>query len=374
MKRTIRTTTLLALLVMATPLVASSLSVVPLAKALQNPELAKADRTSKDFWDAANAVREVLLNQPKAFTPIGKDNKGEPVAPELDAEQERFCTRLSQLARYRDTRVGKLFFRALESTPGVENLPDNARTAEVTVRWPVVVKEYTSHIRVRVAARRVGETWLISEFAVSVEGAAAAPIGGMAPYFSNGPINPLLLDAEPIDYLVGRNPDDRTKPESERAPFDYNGALDRVFETEEGAYAKMVEALLEATKPDVSVGDRIKALRPYLATNPQRTELAKAGNDPDGSVKFWKEMRAQFEKAATAPMPSSVPKLTDSAVHLRYQLLVEGELVAGATQALRLRNGKVAPRGRLSDEEVTQIQKDIKEEEAHDEQGDASGN
>ena len=73
-------------------------------------------------------------------------------------------------------------------------------------------------------------------------------------------------------------------------------------------------------------------------------------------------------------MPSSVPKLTDSAVHLRYQLLVEGELVAGATQALRLRNGKVAPRGRLSDEEVTQIQKDIKEEEAHDEQGDASGN
>ncbi|MCA8916439.1 MAG: hypothetical protein KDB90_13595 [Planctomycetes bacterium] len=289
-------------------------------------------------------VRDQMLNRPAEFPPIGVDDKGQPKAPELNEEQARFCTRLSNLAKYRDTRVGQLFFAALGATPAVENLPDAADFAAVNTTWPLA---FGSIMRVRVEWSRHDGEWSISALEVTLDGLAAAPITGMAPYFGNGTLREELLDFEPIDYLVGRSPSDREKPESERPEFDYSKAVSKLFAGEDGVFESTVTGLKEAVNSGVSRESRLTALKPYFTK--EEFEAAKAADaDPDRRDDFWNTTYAQIESTLAAPRPASVPTAAGAEVKIRYRLREDGGAVDGTVSAQRLQNGKVAPRGERS--------------------------
>ncbi|MCB9896309.1 MAG: hypothetical protein H6839_17905 [Planctomycetes bacterium] len=344
MKSLLLGVTLLSLIIAALPLSATTLSVVPLSDSLKNPVLAEGDRTSEGYWAAVNAVRDQMLNRPPEFPPPGVDEKGQPKAPELDEEQARFCNRLSNLAKYRDTRVGRLFFGALSATPAIENLPDTAEFAAVNTTWPLALG---SIIRVRVEWSRHDGEWSISALEVTLDGVAAAPITGMAPYFGNGDLREELLDFEPIDYLVGRSPSDREKPESERPAFDYPAAVTKLFAGEAGAFETTLSELQKTVNSGVSREARLAALRPHLSK--EEFEAAEAADeDPERRDAFWSNVYEQIDGALKAPRPASVPEGKGAEVKLRYRLTEDGGTAEGTISALRLQNGKIAPRGERS--------------------------
>lgn len=328
MNRTIRTMLFASLLLVATPLVATSLSVVPLGEALQNPDL--VDTNSEDFEPALAEVQALMLNQPADET-----------------EREFFRQRVSNLARYRNTRVGKLFFEAVTNTPAAENLPEGATFAELTTRWPL---SFGSFIRIRVAFEPGDDGWLISVLEVTADGLAAAPISGMAPYFGAGDINAELLNAGPIDYLVGRDPADREKLESERAPFDFDAAIKSIFAGEKDAYQTTVNGLLKDVTPETDASDRIKAMTPHLESEAEVQAMIEADADPERSLKFWEGIFQQLKQAATAPRPDSVPQTAGSDVSLRYRIKRKEGTIEAVTSALRLESGNIAPRGGISTE------------------------
>ena len=323
MNRTIRTAIFFGFVAFATPLVASTLSVVPLGEALENPAL--VDTNSDEFKQHADEVQALMLNKPAT-----------------EAEVATFSKRVSNLARYRDTRVGKLFFGALKATPAIENLGEGAEFAELTSAWPL---SFGSRIRVRVAFTKKDDVWLISALEVTADGVAAAPISGMAPYFGNDDINADLLDIGPIDYLVGRDPADREKIETDRAPFDFDAAIKDIFETDEGAFETVINKLVKEVTPSTDVEDRIKTMREYLATDEEKQALVDASSDPERSLDFWKGIFAQLKQVAGAPRPNAVPKTSGAEVTLRFRLVKNVEVIEGVTSAIRLENGKVAPRG-----------------------------
>jgi hypothetical protein len=110
---------LLCVLVCSAPLAAdTTLSVVPLAKALQNSEL-HGDSPE----EARKAVLDLILNHPAGET-----------------ETKAFNARLAALARHKDSRVGRVFFRALETLPEVQQVPEGARSVDLLVRRPLALE------------------------------------------------------------------------------------------------------------------------------------------------------------------------------------------------------------------------------------------
>ena len=343
MPRPICSGLILLLIVFTTQLAAqtepTTLSVVPLAEALQNPEL--AEQNSKGYEAAVQAVSAVMLNRPE---------------PDTD-EAAMFREHLADLARHRETRVGKLFFGALRATPDIENLPPKAESAGMNALWPLALG---ASIRVRAGFAKSGEDWLISELELTVDGVAGAPIAGMAPYFGSGEIRPMLLDLEAIDYVVGRDADDRTRPESERKPFDYDKTLAEIFEAKTGAVQELLTYLGENVRSDVLPDKRVATLRKHLATDSEREALEDAKGDPE----FWKGIYAQLKNAAKAPRPAAAPLRTEAKLVVRWR--VDGKdksltVTRLAPPTPKLEHGELALRGTAPSENPN-------------EEGDGSGN
>lgn len=300
--------TLLATLCM--PLCADTLSVVPLAKALQNSDL---DSPTPD--QARKAVRDLLVNQP------------------TEVELPAFHERLALLARHRDTRLGKLFFRALETMPGIENVPSEARHAEIIVHRPL---ELQAVVRVHIGFERVGETWLISRFEVGLEGAGAAPVATAAPYFGNGPVRSMFLDVRELELLVGRDISRRHEGEA----FDYDAALAERLKVEEGAYTSVIRKLKQEVTPRAERDKRIAALKPHMDADGARA-MEQADADDKRRDAFWRQVYKQVDTAAAAPAPTGVPARRGGRVLVRAADAQRNELAL--VQARRLASGEVAP-------------------------------
>jgi hypothetical protein len=307
---------LVSLSLAAAPVSAETLSVVPLAKSLQNPAL--VDAKSPGFTEAFDQVAKQLLNQPEPG--------------ELAAVQAR----ISALAAHRDSRVGKLFFSALGALPDIENLGDSDFAA-VHATWPIALG---GSISVRVEYHRSGESWLIAKLETTADGVAAAPLAGMAPYFGIGSPRPELLDLEAIDYLVGRDPADREKIESERAPFDFDAALVPLFESEPGAFESLLTTLDAAIRPGVDREKRIAAVKPHLADADAVKAMQEADDDDGRREAFWTAMREQVAGALKAPRPAAVPKAEGAKVRVRYR--AAGSKDEQEQSATRLSTGKLA--------------------------------
>lgn len=321
MNRTI-CTALLALS-MASVLPAASLSVVPLAEALKNPAL--ADTKSEGFEQALADVTALMLNKP----------------PETE-EGEAYKTRVSSLARHRDTRVGKLFFAALHAVPVIENLPEDATSATITADWPLALG---ASLRVRAAFTLRDETWLISGLDVTADGVAAAPVAGMAPYFGDGRDRIELLNMEALDYLLGRDPADRELPDLERPEFDYDAAITRVFEAEAGAFETLMTELVEKVSPAELPDVRMNALREHLASQAEIEAMEAANLDEAKQREFWDTMYEQLKLLRDAARPASVAKTAGARVSVLVVRESPTGTVAVTSTALRLRSGKIAPRG-----------------------------
>lgn len=322
----------------ATHLGASTLSVVPLGESLKNPALIEINPESDDYTAAVDAVTKLLLNKP--------------TEDELAPLQQR----LSDLARHRDTRVGKLFFAALAATPAIENLPEGATTAGINVTWPLALG---ATIRVRAEFAKSGDDWLISEFELTVDGVAGSPIAGMAPYFGKGEIRPLLLDLEAIDYVMGRDAEDRRRPETERKPFNYDEALTRIFESEEGAVAQTLNTLAEKVVPGADVEDRQAALKPHLATRAEREAIDAAGDN----LEFWSAIYKQLEATTKLARPDAMPVREGAVVRINWTK--DGEPARAI--CIRLEGGNVAVRDRA-------VPPSAPTPERNNEEGNGSGN
>ncbi len=311
---------LLCVLVCSSPLAAdTTLSVVPLAKALQNSEL---DGDSPD--EARKAVLDLLLNHPS-----GK------------LETEAFHSRLAALARHKDTRVGRVFFRALETLPDVQQVPQGARDVELIVRRPLALE---ATARVHVAWRLVGETWKVSRLDVYLEGAGAAPVVKAPPYFAEGEIPGEWLNAEELDYLFGRDPTQRNQPDE--GPFDFSAAMERYFKAEAAAYETLIARLRKEITPRTERPARMAALKPHLTRDRQAT-MENADADDARREEFWKGVFDHLAQADKGVRPSSMPVGKGSEVKITARD-ADGKVLAECV-AQRLQTGEIAPRVRVEE-------------------------
>lgn len=286
-----RLAALLLLLAMPTFVGATTLSVVPFAKALQNP----AFDTKEDTTGAREALLAMLVNQPA--TP---------------AELERFKLRLAQLVRHRDTRLGKLFFKALESTPEVSNLPADATELLLICERPLALG---ASVAVFVRWRLIEAGWRIAEIEVNLHGAAAATVVNCAPYFGDGMVRPELLNLSELDYLVGRDAADRIKPASEQKPFTFDDGLARCLAMEEGALTQAITAMQDALKPSTDPEDRLAGIAKYLRPEDEKA-LREADADPKLAKIAYENLQKVLTKAAAGPGVSAIPARTAGRIEL----------------------------------------------------------
>ncbi len=317
-------TILLGLMTAFAPLATAddTLSVIPLAKALQNSAL-----HGDNPGPARQAVADMLLNQPLT-----------------DAETNRFHTRLADLARSKDTRVGQLFFRALETMPDVKQVQPAARKAEIQARRPLALD---ASIRVHVEWRRAGDDaeWKVSRLDVVLEGAAAGPVMKAAPYFADGPAMSQFFDAEELDFLVGRDPADRRRVDPE--PFDFHAALETYLRCDDDGYAALISRLREQVKPTIPREERSAALKPHLTRDAQRA-LEAADADPARREKLWQAVIESLEAAHQGAQPSGVPTARGAQVQARTT--DAGGNVLSECVVQRLQSGEISPRIRIPEE------------------------
>ncbi|MCC7508198.1 MAG: hypothetical protein IT464_02340 [Planctomycetes bacterium] len=311
---------LLTLLLTAAPMWAGTvLSVVPLAKALQNPDLAGVASVQ-----ARADVLALLVNQPAN-----------------EAETQRLHERLAELATHRGTRLGKLFFQALETLPAIEQVPESATDVELLAHRPL---ELQAVVRIHVAWQKQAQGWKIARFDVGLEGAGAAPIASAAPYFGSGVPNTAILDAPELDYLVGR--DVLTRNEVDPAPFDYDAGLAERLKVEEGAYATVMQKLRKEVTPRAERAARIAALKPHMsAAAAKGMEVA----DADEKLRdaFWKEVYAQLARSEKSPQPAGMP--TARGTRLRITALGQDGAELATVAVTRLPSGEIAPQFKVGD-------------------------
>ncbi|MBK8208280.1 MAG: hypothetical protein IPK87_16005 [Planctomycetes bacterium] len=314
---------LLTLLLTAAPMWAGTvLSVVPLAKALQNPDLAGVDPLQ-----ARADVLAFLVNQPAN-----------------GAEAGRLHERLAQLATHRGTRLGKLFFQALETLPAIEQVPEAATEVELLAHRPL---ELQAVVRIHVTWQRQEQDWKISRFDVGLEGAGAAPIAAAAPYFGNGAPNLAILDAPELDYLVGR--DVLTRNEVDPAPFDYDAGLADQLNVEEGAYATVMQKLRKEVTARADRAARIAALKPHMSAAAAKG-MESADADEALRDAFWKEVFAQLVRSEKAPQPAGMP--TARGTKLRITALGQGGAELAIVSVTRLPSGEIGPLFKVGDDDA----------------------
>lgn len=259
----------------------ATLSIVPLAQAMRNPDLLSADDDPK-LEPARKAVSELLLNQPGSEELAG------------------FHQRLRWLALHQDTRLGRLFFAALEALPGVENLPEGASAAGADAYFPLALG---SGVQVRAAWSKQAGAFKVSDLSVTITGNAGALLSGAGPYFGSGEPNLLVLNALELDYLLGRDPGERMKLESERAAFDFDESLKKRFEAKAGEPAALLKTLDSEMRGDSPAADKLATLAKHMAEKPAPEELAKQAKDSAAMT----QIRAQVEALNNAARPGSAP-------------------------------------------------------------------
>lgn len=317
---TFRTFCLLAVMAFGLALGAQpvTLSAKPLSEALQNPDLQLPEDDPK-LAAARKAVSDLLLNQP------------------TEAERGVFHQRLMLFARHKDTRLGRLFFYALAGCPDVGNVDAATQSVAVAATFPLALG---SGARVRLGWTRKGDSFLVSEFAVEITGNAGALFSGAGPYFSGASVDPLILNADDLDYLLGRDPADRQKLESERGPFDFEAALKRRFELETGAPAALLEKLADELSPKKTPAEKVAALSPHLESDAARKELEQQG----AKVDFWDVVQKQVGVLKTMPCPAAAPARPDAAISISRTTDVgtdEWALNRLANGKLGLRSGRI---------------------------------
>lgn len=302
------------LLLTAAPMWAGTvLSVVPLATALQNPDLAGAEPAA-----ARAEVLALLVNQPANA-----------------AETEQMNERLAELVTHRDTRLGKLFFQALATLPAIEQVPDAATHVDLLAHRPL---DLQAVVRIHVSWQKLAQGWMILRFDVGLEGAGAAPIAAAAPYFGNGAPNTAILDAPELDYLVGR--DVLTRNEVDPAPFDFDAGLAEKLKVEEGAYATVLNKLRKDVTPRADRAARIAALRPHMSAAAAKG-MENANADEKLRDAFWKEVFAQLARSEKTPQPTGVP--TARGTKLRITSLAQDGSELAIVSVARLPSGEIGP-------------------------------
>lgn len=317
-----RLAALLLLLVMPCLAGATTLSVVPFAKALQNP----AFDSKEDTTAARDALLAMLVNQPAT-----------------QAELERFKLRLAQLVRHRDTRLGKLFFKALESAPEVSNLPADATEVLLICERPLALG---ASVAVFVRWRLLEAGWRIAEVEVNLHGAAAATVVNCAPYFGDGMIRPELLNLSELDYLVGRDAADRIKPASEQKAFTFDDGLARCLAMEDGALTQAITAMQAALKPTTDPEDRLAGIAKYLRPEDEKA-LREADADPKLAKVAYESLQDVLDKAAAGPGVSAIPARNAGRVELSVADRNGASLVR--LHAGRKADGQVAFQGEWRD-------------------------
>ncbi|MEE9312651.1 MAG: hypothetical protein V3V10_09605 [Planctomycetota bacterium] len=309
----LKTTVIIVLLALAPAYLAGAdtLSVLPLAKALQNSDFLSSD--SKKILLATENVTKLLLNQPE-----------EDELPALSA-------RLKQFTQHADSNIGKLFFAALSNTPDIENLSENATTAKIRVEWPL---ELGAKILVRVSYLKTKSGWLIEDASAQMLGTAASAVAAAGPYFSSEEPYLALLDKPELAYLIGKKPlgDD---------DFDFDEALGKYFLVVDGDFEATLETLSEGISLDVSRDKRLKTMLDHLITKAERDELKKIDADEDKQKALWDKFISQIADATKWPRPASFPTRTGAVV----QIDLTGEANEAEITGQRLSSGKIGIRG-----------------------------
>lgn len=290
----------------------TTLSAKPLVESLKNPDLLLPEGDPK-LSAARTVVTEMLFNQPSA------------------AETPKFHARLADLARHRDTRVGRLFFTALGAVPDLQGVAADARGASLVCTFELALG---SGAQVRVGWVRVGQTFRVSNFAVEITGNAGALFASAAPYFASGQPNAGVLQAAELDYLLGRDTDERARLESERKPFDFDAALKQRFEVTSGDPVALLQSLADALKPEVSPKDRAARIAPHLAQAADRDALAASAQDPA----LWKRMAEQLAVLQAKPVATSAPARAGATVEVSQQ---DASGSSSGWKITRLENGKL---------------------------------
>ncbi|MCF6228829.1 MAG: hypothetical protein L3J82_09255 [Planctomycetes bacterium] len=292
---------------------ADTLSVLPLAKALQNSGFLSSD--SKKVQLATENVTKLLLNQPD-----------EDELPALSA-------RLKQFAKHSDSNIGKLFFAALSNTPDIENLSENATAASIRVDWPL---ELGAKILVRVSYLKTESGWRIEGASAQMLGTAASAVAAAGPYFSSEEPDLALLDKPELAYLLGKKPlgDDE---------FDFDETLKKYFLVATGDFEATLERLSAGVSLDVSREKRLKTMLDHLITKAERDELKKIDADKDKQKALWDKLISQIAGAPKWPRPTSFPTRTGALVQI--MLSDHGGEIDSELTGQRLSSGRIGIRG-----------------------------
>lgn len=299
-----------------------TLSAKPLSEALKNSNLLLPVQDA-NHTQAVGAVTALLLNQPGA------------------AELAAFHTRLAQIAQHKDTRLGRLFFAALDACPDLEQISAEDESARVDVEFPLALG---SALRVQVGWARNKMQWLIAEFTIDITGNAGALFATAGPYFGIGRPQPAVLDAAELDYLLGRDPAQRLMLESEREPFDFDAALRRRCALEAGASAALLAKLAEGLTDRRTPAEKTELLAPHLSA-----EAAKALREQGTAIAFWDGLQKQLALLLALPRATGAPAARGGKVQVgrtRQGVYVEWSLSRQDTGRLALGKGTVDAAGK----------------------------
>jgi len=281
---------LLAQAVVAQP---ATLSARPLADALQNGDLL-LEQGDEKLAQARAAVEALLLNKP------------------TEHELKRFHARLAALARHRDSRLGRLFFALLRAAPDVHNVGASVERASVTADFALALGSGAS---VHVGWTRRGEAWLVSELTLSITGNAGALAAAASPYFAQGAPMPEVLNAGELDYLLGRDMEDRGRLPSERTEFDFDAALRARFAIEDGAPAALLESLADGLAAARTPARKTAALAACVEVKGgQAQTFEQAGQRAD-----WKRVESALAALRAGARASGAPVFRGSGVSVRRQ-------------------------------------------------------
>lgn len=238
--------------------------------------------------------------------------------PTPGVEKQRFEAKVVNIAAYRQTRLGRVFFAALRGTPAVSGLPAGAETASLSARWSLARE---CELSVTASWRRKDGLWLIETLTINLSGAAAAPFANALPYFGlgQGPVDVALLDAAEIDEL----------------------AMAENFAVEEEAHGRAIDNLRKALTGPASREDKLAAIARHTDDAALIIELRATDADASRRWALWDGLKKQWELAVKWPRLSSGPKNAGG----RFQCGYQGAQVSGTGWVERLKSGKVAVGG-----------------------------
>jgi hypothetical protein len=112
-----------------------------------------------------------------------------------------------------------------------------------------------------------------------------------------------VLDAYELDYLLGRDINERMKLEAERAAFDFDEALKKRFATTAGEPAALLKSLGEEMRSDKLPADKLAALAAHFEDKPSPEDLTRQAGDAGFAARAAAQLEALDETARAASAP-----------------------------------------------------------------------